>query len=407
MGVLNPALIREAAVSIAADLPLDDIARELSRLFGSFIEAADVSIVVPAPARRDQLSFEDGALTIPIKSGSRCTGLLRIASPRTSYSEEEVAFLESCAIYLGMRVQSVTDALTGISNRRAFDEALQREWQRCARGGEPLSVLLLDVDYFKLFNDAYGHPAGDECLRLVAQAIASCAKRAGDVAARYGGEEFAVILPEAAANSAVAVAEAIREALRRRQIPHEGSSLGYTTLSVGCASVVPRVDENPQSLIELADAQLYRAKAGGRNRVVLEAYFSDSPVAERRALQHDNLPAVTTSFVGRESEMLAIEAHLRDNRLVTLAGPGGVGKTRLAIEVGKRDGHRYPDGVWFVDLAPLREARFVGTSALLTFDLREEPGRQPSETLARALRDKRLLLIFDNCEHVVAEVAAL
>jgi diguanylate cyclase (GGDEF)-like protein len=178
------------------------------------------------------------------------------------------------------------DALTGIANRRAFDEALCEEWRRMLRHGTALSLLLIDVDYFKRFNDAYGHVAGDQCLRTVAQAVASRARRAGELAARYGGEEFAVLLPQTGIGEASKLAEVICDAVRDCQIPHQQSdSAPHVTISVGVASIgkypdaaaaFAREGVTPAAfsagatiLVEAADLALYRAKMAGRNQAVV------------------------------------------------------------------------------------------------------------------------------------------
>jgi diguanylate cyclase (GGDEF)-like protein len=160
-----------------------------------------------------------------------------------------------------------TDALTGVANRRAFDLALAREWRRSARGHEPIALLLLDVDHFKAYNDTYGHQAGDECLRLVATAVAAAVRRPADVVARYGGEEFAVILPETYLKNAGAIAEVILASVEAAAIPHEKSAYGHVTVSVGAAAVVPVADRPFTDLTALADDALYTAKRRGRNRV--------------------------------------------------------------------------------------------------------------------------------------------
>lgn len=162
------------------------------------------------------------------------------------------------------------DGLTGLYNRRSLDQKLEREWHRCQRSGLPLSVALLDVDHFKLFNDSYGHGAGDECLKAVGRALSSCIKRSSDMAARYGGEEFAVILPEADITAAATVAEEVRASVQALGIPHARSTAGSAvTVSVGIASLIPSEDALPSDLWAMADRLLYAAKEGGRNRVGL------------------------------------------------------------------------------------------------------------------------------------------
>lgn len=164
---------------------------------------------------------------------------------------------------------AVIDGLTGIANRRKFDDYIQSEWLRLAREKAPLSIILCDIDHFKLYNDTYGHQKGDCCLRQVAQAIRKVLKRPADLATRYGGEELAVILPNTSPEGAKEVANQIRLRIQSLQIPHIASPVDmYITLSQGVAGVIPNHDESPQDLIAAADANLYRAKELGRNQVV-------------------------------------------------------------------------------------------------------------------------------------------
>lgn len=177
----------------------------------------------------------------------------------------------------GLEVLAATDRLTGIANRRRFDEVLLMESQRARRTLQPLSLILLDVDQFKKFNDEYGHVAGDDCLRRVAQALSASLVRPGDVSARYGGEEFAAILPGTDILGAVDVAERIRGSIQALSIPHTFSSIGVVTVSLGVASWHPNAGElvSVEDLIECADKGLYRAKKAGRNKI-----FANNPAAE-------------------------------------------------------------------------------------------------------------------------------
>ncbi|HTX59310.1 MAG TPA: diguanylate cyclase [Verrucomicrobiae bacterium] len=179
--------------------------------------------------------------------------------------EAQAEALAQARELLEQRRLASIDALTGVGNRREFDQALAREWERCARTRAPLSLLLLDVDHFKAFNDTYGHVLGDDCLRRVAAVLAAGAGRPGDVVCRYGGEEFAAILPETDEAGAYVVAGEICQGVRGLQIPHRGSSLHYVSASIGVGTTIPQAGA-PQTLTERADANLYRAKAAGRNR---------------------------------------------------------------------------------------------------------------------------------------------
>lgn len=163
---------------------------------------------------------------------------------------------------------AMQDGLTGLANRRHFDGALARELSRSERKGESLSLIMIDVDHFKLYNDMYGHLSGDECLRKIGQSILSGQRRPGDLAARYGGEEFVMILPDCDEVGARAIAEQIRQDVRRQHIPHAGNPDGVVTISLGIGSF-NRVKRGAtiSGLIGAADQALYRAKAGGRDRV--------------------------------------------------------------------------------------------------------------------------------------------
>ena len=164
------------------------------------------------------------------------------------------------------------DALTGVANRRQFDEVLEAEWRRARRSRAPLALAFVDVDHFKAYNDACGHQAGDACLQTVAQTLATVAHRAGDLVARYGGEEFAVILPGLDGEQAAVFAEAMRRAIEQRALPHPAAPLpGVVTASLGVCSLVPMRGDTASALVHETDLALYRAKAGGRNRVVVAA----------------------------------------------------------------------------------------------------------------------------------------
>jgi diguanylate cyclase (GGDEF)-like protein/PAS domain S-box-containing protein len=158
-----------------------------------------------------------------------------------------------------------TDGLTGLPNRRAFDEALTFEFARNARVGGPISLFFADVDWFKAYNDTYGHPQGDECLKAVGSALRQVLKRTSDVAARYGGEEFVVLLPETDATGAFTLAEAFRQSVRDLKIPHSGSEKSYVTVTVGVATSVRKAIGSRALLIQRADEALYSGKATGRD----------------------------------------------------------------------------------------------------------------------------------------------
>lgn len=163
---------------------------------------------------------------------------------------------------------SFIDALTGLANRRRFNEALEEEWRRLSRSQTHLAIVIADIDGFKQYNDALGHPEGDRCLAAVAGVFANSVSRAGDLAARYGGEEFVVLLSAADHAAAMSFAEGLRTACEALAIPHPASPLGpVVTISLGVASCIPSDEISAASLVSQADAALYRAKQEGRNRV--------------------------------------------------------------------------------------------------------------------------------------------
>lgn len=217
-------------------------------------------------------------ICVPLMAQGAALGMLHInARESASEADNDTSVVEAIAEQLGLaivnlqlretlRVQSLRDPLTGLFNRRYLEENLQRDMQRCERRGLPLSVLMLDVDHFKRFNDQHGHAAGDALLARIGQVLQELT-RDEDIACRYGGEEFLVVLPEAEADSAHRRAEQIRSAIGSTTVSHLRRTLGPNTASVGVATF-PADGDAPAMLIEVADAALYRAKAGGRDRVV-------------------------------------------------------------------------------------------------------------------------------------------
>jgi diguanylate cyclase (GGDEF)-like protein len=357
----------------------------------------------------------------PLRDDGRVSGAVWMSSRREVYDDDGLALVEAFAGYLSLALQkaalrerarhlealTVIDALTGVPNRRAFDAALEREWTRAIRAKRPIAMALLDVDSFKLYNDTYGHPQGDLCLQQIAQACKASVVRATDCLARYGGEEFAVVIPDAEPKCAAKIAERLRAAVEALGIPHEGTPRGIVTASIGVAAIVPKRGASSQELMESADRALYRAKGTGRNRVAIvdpadaephERPASPLPVA-------NNLPVAGGPLVGREDDIARIDDLLGQYRVVTLLGAGGVGKTRLALDASRRQLTRFPDGVWLVELAPLGDEAHVVSAFSSLFGIEEHAERSSLDSLVAALRERHLLLVVDNCEHLVANAA--
>lgn len=178
--------------------------------------------------------------------------------------EEELVRLQK-----EFRELSYKDGLTGVANRRMFDSVMEVEWANARRNNQALSLILLDIDYFKQYNDHYGHIQGDDCLKRVAVALGKCATRSRDFFARYGGEEFVLVLPESDADAALRVAERCRNAIFKEQIAHERSEVGQiVTISLGIGTITPTHKDDPTAFIETVDRQLYLAKQRGRNCIV-------------------------------------------------------------------------------------------------------------------------------------------
>lgn len=174
-----------------------------------------------------------------------------------------------------LRSMALMDGLTGVANRRKFNEDILADWRLCFREQKPLSLILVDVDYFKRYNDQYGHQAGDGCLKSIAQALSETVRRPYDLVARYGGEEFACVLPNTVLSGAVEIAERMQERVRALGIEHSASDVDQVvTISLGVATLTPTGDLEFQALIEAADKQLYEAKNAGRARVCSSAMSS-------------------------------------------------------------------------------------------------------------------------------------
>jgi len=268
----------------------------------SDLQFLDVPIImVTAEESTESLkeAFDAGAIDYVnkpvnrVELAARVKSALRLKHETDRRKAREFELLE---LTEQLRKLSVVDGLTGIANRRNFDEELARIWRRAQRESAPVSLVLIDIDHFKKYNDHYGHLAGDDCLRRVAQALQQTVKRPFDLVARYGGEEFAVVLPDTGVRGSERLAEEMRKAVELLGIPHAGSSASSrVTISSGVAAMAPESGAPPEILIAAADACLYEAKLAGRNRVVIATH--DDPRSPAAA---DRDPSAVTSIRGRE-----------------------------------------------------------------------------------------------------------
>lgn len=226
-----------------------------------------------------QTAFARGATDYIEKPFHKTELLARVRSAlKLKYETDQRIARESELVELTKQLESANkmlrnlsylDSLTDIPNRRYFDDLLQVEWNRTMRSSSPLSLIMVDIDHFKFFNDAYGHQAGDRCLQKIAKVLYASVKRPGDFVARYGGEEFIAVLPEIDKEDACHIAERMRLDVIALAIPHAASPVvNLVTISLGVASMIPTNNSSPRNLIEMADKALYKAKQEGRNKAV-------------------------------------------------------------------------------------------------------------------------------------------
>jgi len=369
-------------------------------------------IAVNIPGHEDR---RISAIFVPLKFGAKTLGVLSVQSNAAdAYDEDDVALLQTCALYLSVRIHqaqletqsarleniAATDSLTGVPNRRSFNQRFTAEWKRAIRRGTSLALMLIDIDFFKAFNDTYGHVAGDAALQQVANALSSCVSRSEDFFARYGGEEFVAILPDTSLAGALSIAERMRQAVFDLGVAHNGSLLQRLTISAGVACKIPSRDVSQESLVEAADDALYQAKRTGRNRIAGENYRSDTPAAyPARAYRH-NLPEVRGCTFGRKEDSDQLRRLLRSARLVTIAGPGGIGKSREALEVARHEIARFHDGVFYVDCASAMNERYLSNKIAAILGVPETSIAAPAAIASEFLQSKRALLILDNVDGV-------
>ncbi len=251
-------------------------------------QTCDVPIIILStkedPETKSQ-TFANGVSDYLVKLPDKSELIARIRYHSQAYinqKQKEEAFLalqesqkKLHEANLALEKLSSLDGLTNIANRRKFDYTLQKEWNRAKRNYCPISLIMLDIDYFKLYNDTYGHQGGDETLNIVASILQGMEKRPGDLAARYGGEEFAVILPETDQIGVAEVAKAIIDKIRAKKIRHESSKIcDILTVSIGTATMIPPRTNPPDILVSSADKALYQAKNNGRNQIVISPYMT-------------------------------------------------------------------------------------------------------------------------------------
>lgn len=292
LGMDNPATISTDIDLILMDIVMPEMdGIEACRLIKSFEYLRDVPIIMVTATvqiKELQMAFAAGAIDYITKPLNKVELLARVSSAlrlkreidNRKVREQELLKLTQRLEELNQMLQRLSslDGLTGIANRRHFDLVLKQEWRRAIRDATPLSLILIDVDFFKAYNDTYGHQMGDDCLKRVTDSLKGVMKRPTDLIARYGGEEFVVLLSRTEAGRAAAIAETLRASVEALEILHTNSQISErVTISLGIATTVPKQNSSPAELITAADLALYRAKDGGCNQVRIEVINEDLP----------------------------------------------------------------------------------------------------------------------------------
>jgi len=269
---------------ILQDLVMPDIdGLMLLKFYRSNPEIKSIPVIVLSTKEDPKIksdAFELGANDYLVKFPDKLEVIARVHAHSRSFmaqKQRDEAYRALSELQIELEAKNIElerlssqDGLTGIANRRIFDEFTQKEWSRGIRDNNVLSLVMIDIDHFKTYNDNYGHQGGDDCLRQVAQQLASTVKRPGDLVARYGGEEFVVVMPGTDIEGAKSIAEALCKGVSSLGLEHAHSSTAdHVTISLGVASIVPTVDGKPEDLIAKADGALYTAKETGRNKFMV------------------------------------------------------------------------------------------------------------------------------------------
>ena len=381
---------------------------------------ADISGPVISLRFPGSRSEESGSgVFVPLRFGASAIGVLSVQSDRfDAYSDDDVRLVETCAPYIAMAVHAelmrteiqelehatARDAVTGVATRRIFDQRLHDDWLRARRDGTSIALVLLDVDWFKLFNDTYGHVAGDVCLKQIAQAASSCLTRDTDLFARYGGEEFIAILWSTDAEGALVAAQRIRDTIYALDIPHAESPLGRVTVSIGVAAARAS-STSAETLVRAADHAMYAAKTSGRDRIVVDRF--DEGLTITRSPAAHNLHTISTTFLDRAEEIGELTQLLAPARVISIVGRSGVGKTRVALAVAQRRMYAYLDGTWFIDVRTIADAGFLDVAVAAVLGVAQLAGRGVRQSLLENIEQRKMLLIFDGCDRLRGEIANL
>ncbi|GAC1540516.1 MAG: hypothetical protein NVS3B16_02740 [Vulcanimicrobiaceae bacterium] len=428
MSVPDPAVLGAALAALARSLEtrhrLEDLVADFSRSVRGVLGHARIDIYVAgktAPPQGVAIALRlDGAIvgTLVVRTVAHplSPGALEALQLLATPLAVAIAHRQRSERRRGTRQSARVDALCRIPNRLAFDERMREMWDLCAARGLPVAVALFDVDFFKAYNEAYGHPGGDRCLRDVAAVLSN--RRIGDgrFCARYGGEEFVMLFADATLEQAAAEVQLILYRLAAANIEHAQTTLGRVSASVGIAAAEqPRLASGPAHLVAEADRALFRAKRLGRNRICAGTFVSDGAAVARRVAGQGDPPAPDGPTFGRDDDIARMLAALRHARMLTLVGPAGIGKSRVRALLGAAAPRRLARRVVFVETAILRAGTDPAAALASAFDLPVDTG-DSLEAVTNYLDERDALLILDHgdetgddvrqlCEHLIARTA--
>lgn len=298
------------------------------------------------------------------------------------------------------------DALCRVPNRLAFDERSLDIWQRCAQRGLPVTIALFDIDFFKYYNDEYGHLGGDGCLQRVAALLSEWRADDATFCARYGGEEFVTVFEAMSLDAAVPLVRRTLDRLASLDLEHAQTTLGRVSLSVGVAGTIPQPGSSPLALVAEADRALFRAKRLGRNRMCAGDIVTGGVTVARRSIHPRNGPIIDAPTFGREDDLARVFAALRQARVLTLVGSSGIGKSRLLGVLHAEVARRHDRAVVYVEPELLRSGPDPAHAIASAFDLTIETGDARGALIA-FLDERDALFIVDHGDEPDEKTRAL
>ncbi len=413
--LLLPTALRAIAAAVETPSSLPSLIANVEAALSAAVYPARIEILLACGGASSKPGTE-----FPLRLDGNVIGIMRVhagAATLARETEESLQLLAApLAAAIGYRQRperrgrdgetANVDSLCRIPNRRAFDEHLPEAWDRASTRGSSLVMALVDVDYFKPYNDRYGHIAGDGCLQQVASLLVK--RRDGDdgFAARYGGEEFALVFAETSLELAVEEVQHVFDRLATLHIEHAGTTLGRVSLSAGLASANPTGQRTMTELVEEADRALYQAKRFGRNRICAGTFVSKAPVVAKLTGRGNTFASADAPSFGRDDDLARIMSALHHTRMLTIVGAPGVGKSRLLMLVAEQAANRLHRPVVFVESELLRADIDPAIALASACDLSIDPGGA-LDAVTDFLADRQAIVILDDVQHARTEIRAL